>query len=148
MDKKKKSTKPSSATNRPDSKKSKSPKKKTKKTTEAFMSKYPPIDYEKIKEIPDVTIAIRLDQGQSNFMYDVKFPINTSIRKVKERINEKHGNACHNIKLYVIENSNKQYIDALSSSTLKDLGINPNETLTLHYEFEPSIHPLLEAGLI
>ncbi len=73
--------------------------------------------------------------------------INQTFRKVKEIINEHNGNALHQIRLFLIENSVKRYIDNLTYQSFKQIGIQ-GDSLTLYYEYEPSIHPLLEAGQV
>jgi hypothetical protein len=123
--------------------------KRIRKPAEPFVSKYSPIDYDKIKEIPELPLTIRLDQGLSNFVFETKVPINMTLKKVMDIINEKHGGACHNIRIFLVEkNSNKKYMDVFTYYTFKELGIQPTENLTLYYEYEPAVHPLLEAGLV
>lgn len=131
-------------------KKPKSGKKTSKKTkvVEPFISKYPPVEYEKAKEVPDITIVFRLDQGLNNLPTEVKIPLTSTLNKIIEKINEKHVNSCHNIKIFMIENAERKYLEEMRFKTFKEIGVKPNEVVNLYYEFEPSIHPLLEAGLV
>jgi hypothetical protein len=131
-------------------KKTKSAKKSGKKTkvVEPFISKYPPVEYDKAKEVPDITIVFRLDQGLNNFSTEVKISITSTLNKIIEKINEKHGNSCHNIKIFMIDNAERKYLENLKFKTFKEIGVKPNEIVNLYYEFEPSVHPLLEAGLV
>ena len=122
--------------------------KKGKKLAEPFVSKYPIIDYDKIKEVPEVLLNIRLDQGLSSYMSEIKIPITMTLSKIIERINERHGNSCHNIKTFIIENSSRMYMDLYKYKTFKEIGSQFGENLTLYYEYEPAIHPILEAGLV
>lgn len=142
--------KPSSSRSRPLSKgRGKSAGKKPKKVAEPFVSKYNLIDFEKAKEVPEITLTVKFDQVRTEgFFYDMKLPINMTLRKAMEKINEKHMNSCHNIRIFILENSAKKYMDNLTYKTFKDLGIKPGDNLNLYYEYEPAIHPLLEAGLV
>jgi hypothetical protein len=141
MDKKKKGKKPGSAKI--------GSAKKAKKAADTFISKYPPIDFEKLKEISEVPLVIRMDGSLNNIVFEMKIPINWTLNRLIEKINEKHGNACHNIKIFIIENAKRKYMDSLRFKTFKEIGItSEKDSLTLYYEFEPSVHPFLEAGLV
>lgn len=124
----------------------KSATKRPRKVAEPYVSKFPPIDFEKINEIPEVSMTVRLDQMRTEgYFFDLKLPINMTFRKVIEKINERHGNSCHNIRIFL---SDKKPLDNFIYRTFKELGIKPGENFTLYYEYEPAIHPLLEAGLV
>jgi hypothetical protein len=123
--------------------------KKAKKVPEPFISKYPPVNYEKLNEVPEVSLAIRMDGGLNNIIHEMKIPINWTLNRLIEKINEKHENSCHNMRIFIIENANRKYLDSLRFKTFKEIGItSEKETLTLYYEFEPAVHPVLEAGLV
>ncbi len=123
--------------------------KKAKKAPEPFISKYPPVNYEKLNEIPEVPLSIRMDGGLNNIIHEMKIPINWTLNRLIEKINEKHSNACHNLRIYIIENANRKYMDSLRFKTFKEIGItSEKETLTFYYEYEPAVHPVLEAGLV
>jgi hypothetical protein len=154
MDKKKTSSAKKSSSSRtgsrPASKNSKPRNKSSKrnaKKVDNFISKYPTIDYEKLLEVPEVSLTIKYDQNRSE-SFDIKLPINFTLRKVKEKINERNGNSLHNIKIFLLENSVKKYMEIFSFHTFKQLGIKPGENINLFYEFEPAVHPLLEAGSV
>lgn len=123
MDKKKTSAKKKSAGKRPGS----SPKAggKKKKGIEQIVSKYPPIDFAKLKEIQEVSLSIRLDQARADSTtLDLKIPLTYTLRKVIEKINEKHNNSCHNIRIYLVENSSKNIWIYLCIKHSKNLGLN------------------------
>jgi len=149
MDKKK----PSSGQNsRPLSKSSntrgKSAKKsKVLKKQDNFVSKYPPIDYDKLLEVQEVLLQIKNDQNRSE-TFDLKVSINMTLRKVKEKINERYGNSLHQIKIYLFENSVKKNMEVFTYQTLKQLGLKAGDNINIYYEYEPEIHPLLESGWI
>ena len=116
---------------------------------EQEISKYRAIDYEKLKEIPEITLTIKLDQSRMDgSTFEIKMGINLTIRKVLEKINERHCNSCKNIKIYLIENSQKKYMDIVTYKTFEELGFKGGENLNFFYEYEPFKHPLLEAGLV
>jgi hypothetical protein len=148
MDKKKvkknPSSKPSSA-KRPTSNTKKSGK-KGKKQIEPYVSRYPPIDYDILKQVPEVSLEISMELGKS--CIKEKVPITTTFNRIIEIIGNHHCNACHNIRLYVIENSQRRYLDVLRFFTLKDFDIKTDQIYQLYYEYEPIAHPMLEAGLV
>ena len=69
------------------------------------------------------------------------------IDDIKEKIQEKHGFSCSNLRLYIMEGTEKKYLDAIMCRTFQELGINA-EKFSLFYEFDPFVHPMLEASLI
>ena len=46
-----------------------------------------------------------------------------------------------------MEGTEKKYLDAIMCRTFQELGINA-EKFSLFYEFDPFVHPMLEASLI
>jgi hypothetical protein len=122
--------------------------KRPKKAAEPYVNKYPPIDFNKLKEVPEISVSVKLDQGKADKALEFKIPITMTLRKVIEKINEKHCNSCSNIRVYLVENSQKKYMDVFTYKTFKELDITPGENLNLFYEYEPIKHPLLEAGLV
>jgi hypothetical protein len=145
MDKKKPSSKPSS---KPGSAKNPSSKgksmKKSKKSNDPYISKYPPINYN--LDIPFTTLEIKMEVGKSCIRE--KVPISTTFNRLIEMISKHHANACHNIRLYVIENSQRKYLDDLRFYTLKDFDVKSDQIYQLFYDFEPIVHPMLEAGSV
>lgn len=122
---------------------------KPKKVVEIIPSKYRPLNYEAALEIPEIYLSIKFDQNRfDTTSLDVKIGIDMTIRKVIEIINEKHNFSCKSVKIYIIEDGSKKYMDVFLYKSFKELGIKPGETLNLFYEYEPVKHPLLEAGLV
>ena len=73
-------------------------------------------------------------------------PIDFSFNKIKDIIQAKHKFSCGNLRLYILEGQEKKYLDNVICRTFKELGITA-EKFTLYYEFEPFVHPMLEASL-
>lgn len=123
--------------------------KKAKKKIEPFISKYPAIDYEKAKSIPLITVLIKFEQAKSDFhTIEYKFPSNMILKNLFDKINERHCNSCRNLKIYMIVNSQKKYLNDHMYKAFGDLKISPLENFYLIYEYEPVESPILEAGLV
>jgi len=130
-------------------KRSKSKKSKKKKKAEPFVSKYNPIEYEKIKIIPEITVIIKFDQARSDFnAIEIKIPSNKLIKNIVDKIYEKHCYSCHNVKIFVLENSQKKYLNDVLFKTFEELKLSLSDNFNVFYEYEPVENPLLEAGLV
>jgi hypothetical protein len=130
-------------------KRSKSKKSIKKKKAEPFLSKYPSIDYEKIKIIPEITVIIKFDQARSDFnAIELKIPSNKLIKNVVDKIYEKHCHSCHNVKIFVLESSQKKYLNDVMFKTFEELKISLSDNFNVFYEYEPVENPILEAGLV
>ena len=75
-------------------------------------------------------------------------PMDYSFNKIKELIQQKHGSSCGNLRLFMRdENSGeKQYLDNLECKTFQELGFD-GTSCVVYFEFEPFVHPTLEAIL-
>jgi hypothetical protein len=126
--------------NKPGSKSGKRTK-SAKKTAEIPKSKYSPIEIH--PKIEDIRLNIRLlgPKTDSSY-YELVVPINYTILKVTEMINEKHNQSCKNLRLY--DQTKENSLENIFYKTFQELGLR-NE-LTIYYDFDPIIHPLLEAG--
>lgn len=125
------------------------PVKKAKKKAEPFVSKYPPIDYNKIHSIEKIDLSIQLDQVLTEYKnIDISVPTNITLGKVAQIINEKNNMACKNIKLYFITKELElQSLDNFMDKTFIDLGISKKDSpLTMYYSFEAVQNQLLLAG--
>jgi hypothetical protein len=123
--------------------------KKPRKAPEPFASKYREIDYDEVQKVSEILLIIRLDQlrNESGF-FELKIPLTATLSKVAEKINQRHRNSCKNIRIYVVQDSQKKYMDVFFYKTFSELGLKAGENLNLYYEYEPVKHPLLEAGLV
>lgn len=117
--------------------------KKKKKVKEPFISKYAPVDYEKLMFIPKTKLTIKLISLKSeNSTFEAFINENNTVSRIKEVINEKHGGACSNIRLYMILNEKNITLENDLNKQLKDVGLVGE--CNILYEFDPIIHPLLE----
>ena len=118
-----------------------------KKKVVVYQSKYPYLDMDKLKQVPVLNWIARLSNAKGGEMIEGTVPMDYSFNKIKEKIQEKHSNSCSNLRLFIMEGNEKKYLDAIMCKTFLELGIN-TEKFSLFYEFEPFVHPMLEAGLI
>jgi len=138
--------KPSSG-KKPDSGKGGKGKKKGKKEAEPFVSKYPDIDYTNLMTVPKIDLRIKLINTKSEFGYmEITVPSTYSLAKIVELINIKHSFSCKNIKLFMEISGVRKNLDKLLYLNFQEL--DQKGELDLFYEFDPVIHPLLEAGLV
>lgn len=93
--------KPSSG-KKPDSGKTK----KKKKEVEPYQPKYPPLNFEELLKVPTIELTFRQISVKSDPWTEV-VPITHSLNKICEIINERHGKACKNIKLFMDINGNR-----------------------------------------
>jgi hypothetical protein len=126
---------------KPGSKKGKRSTSAAKNQTEKPKSKYPPIEIN--QRIEDIKINIRLlgPKTDSSY-YDITVPINYTIQKVADIINEKHNCSCKNLRLF--DQTKENNLENILYKTFQQLNLR-NE-LTIYYDFDPIIHPLLEAS--
>jgi hypothetical protein len=74
-----------------------------KKKIEPMTFNFPVINYEELLKVPMVTIEIRIAslKADGNPLIETQLPIDTTLHKLIQIINEKHNNALKNIKLYL-----------------------------------------------
>ena len=124
--------------------------KKKKKEKPPYNYKYPQLNYEELKKVPLFNFTAK-NGSLKNSNDDIvtgSIPMDYSFNKIKELIQQKHGGSCGNLKLYMRDDNSgeKRYFDKLESKTLQEIGINATN-LVLYFEFEPFVHPTLEAIL-
>ena len=124
--------------------------KKKKKEKPPYNYKYPQLNYEELKKVPLINFTAK-NGSLKNSNDDIvtgSIPMDYSFNKIKELIQQKHGGSCGNLKLYMRDDNSgeKRYFDKLESKTLQEIGINATN-LVLYFEFEPFVHPTLEAIL-
>ena len=120
--------------------------KKKKKNQAVYNYKYPQLDFEKLKQVPTLNFMARNLNSRASDIIEGSVPIDFSFNKIKEIIQAKHKFSCGNLRLYILEGQEKKYLDNVICRTFKELGITA-EKFTLYYEFEPFVHPMLEASL-
>jgi hypothetical protein len=120
--------------------------KKKKKKQAVYNYKYPQLDFEKLKQVPTLNFMARNLNSRASDIIEGSVPIDFSFNKIKEIIQAKHKYSCGNLRLYILEGQEKKYLDNVICRTFKELGITA-EKFTLYYEFEPFVHPMLEASL-
>lgn len=125
-------------------KKSKKGKKsKKKKDKEPFISKYLPVDYEQLMFIPKTKLTIKLANIKSeNSTFEAFITETSTVSRIKEVINEKHGGSCANIRLYKDLNDKNKTLENDLHKQLKDVGLVGESNI--FYTFDPIKHPLLE----
>jgi hypothetical protein len=118
--------------------------KKKKKVIQPYVSKYPAVEFD-IK-YPDIKINLRLvsPKVESGQHFEVVVSTNTYLMKLAEIINERNNNACKNIVFY--NEARENNLNKLMHMTFQQLGLSGE--LSLYYEFIPTLHPILEAGLV
>ena len=120
--------------------------KKKKKKQAVYNYKYPQLDFEKLKQVPTLNFMARNLNSRASDIIEGSVLIDFSFNKIKEIIQAKHKYSCGNLRLYILEGQEKKYLDNVICRTFKELGITA-EKFTLYYEFEPFVHPMLEASL-
>ncbi len=120
--------------------------KKKKKKQAVYNYKYPQLDFEKLKQVPTLNFMARNLNSRASDIIEGSVPIDFSFNKIKDIIQAKHKYSCGNLRLYILEGQEKKYLDNVICRTFKELGITA-EKFTLYYEFEPFVHPMLEASL-
>jgi hypothetical protein len=84
-----------------------------KKKAEPITFNFPMVNYEELMKVPLVTIEIRIAslKADGSPLIETQIPIDTTLYKIVQIINEKHNNALKNIKLYLGKEdaSNKTY---------------------------------------
>ena len=125
-------------------------KKKKKKEKPPYNYKYPQLNYEELKKVPSVKF-IAVNRSHKSVSSDVvkgEIPIDYSFNKIKELIQQKHGSSCGNLRLFMRDDNSgeKKYLDNLECKTFQELGFN-GASFVLFFEFEPFVHPTLEAIL-
>ena len=125
-------------------------KKKKKKEKPPYNYKYPQLNYEELKKVPLFNFTAK-NGSLKNSNDDIvtgSIPADYSFNKIKELIQQKHGDSCGNLRLYMKDDNTgeKKYLDKLEYKTFQELGFN-NASLILFFEFEPFAHPTLEAIL-
>ena len=124
--------------------------KKKKKEKPPYNYKYPQLNYEELKKVPLFNFTAK--HGSLNNSNDdiVTGSINMdySFNKIKELIQQKHGYSCRNLKLFMKDDNTgeKKYLDNLEYKTFQELGFH-GSSFVLFFEFEPFVHPTLEAIL-
>ena len=121
--------------------------KKKKKKQAVYNYKYPQLDFEKLKQVPTLNFMARNLNSRASDIIEGSVPIDFSFNKIKDIIQAKHKYSCGNLRLYILEGQEKKYLDNVICRTFKELGITA-EKFTLYYEFEPFVHPMLEASLV
>jgi hypothetical protein len=128
---------------------------KTRKKPEPYVSKYPEINFEKLKEVPSISVSVKNESIRSESgMFEIKLPVNMTLKKIIDVLNERHCYSCKNLRLYMRKNTNtdanssdKNYLDSVLFKTFSEFGIS-GDSLLIYYEFEPINHPLLESGQV
>ena len=125
-------------------------KKRKKKEKPPYNYKYPQLNYEELKKVPSVKF-IAVNRSHKSVSSDVvkgEIPIDYSFNKIKELIQQKHGSSCRNLRLFMEDTNSgeKKYLDNLEYKTFQDMGFI-NSELNIYFEFEPFVHPTLEAIL-
>ena len=130
--------------------KKKGGKKKKKKEKPPYNYKYPQLNYEELKKVPMINFTAK-NGSLKNSNDDIvtgSIPIDYSVNKIKELIQQKHGNSCGNLRLFIKDENTgeNKYFDSVEYMTLKELGFK-NSNLIIFFEFQPFVHPTLEAIL-
>ena len=125
-------------------------KKKKKKEKPPYAYKYPQLNYEELKKVPLFNFTAK-NGSLKNSNDDIvtgSIPMDYSFNKIKELIQQKHGSACGNLRLFMRDDNSgeKKYLDNLECKTFQELGFN-GASFVLFFEFEPFVHPTLEAIL-
>jgi len=125
-------------------KKSKTGKKsKKKKEKEPFVSKYAPVDYDQLMFVPKTKLTIKLANIKSEHStFEALITENSTVFRIKEVINEKHGGSCANIRLYYDLTDKNKTLEKDLNKQLKEVGLIGE--CNVFYEFDPIQHPLLE----
>ena len=125
-------------------------KKKKKKEKPPYNYKYPQLNYEELKKVPMLTFTAK-NGSLKNSNDDIvtgTIPMDYSFNKIKELIQLKHGASCGNLRLFMKDDNTgeKKYFDNVEYKTFQELGFT-GTSFNLFFEFEPFVHPTLEAIL-
>ena len=125
-------------------------KKKKKKEKPPYNYKYPQLNYEELKKVPMLTFTAK-NGSLKNSNDDIvtgTVPMDYSFNKIKELIQLKHGASCGNLRLFMKDDNTgeKKYFDNVEYKTFQELGFT-GTSFNLFFEFEPFVHPTLEAIL-
>ena len=125
-------------------------KKKKKKEKPPYNYKYPQLNYEELKKVSMLTFTAK-NGSLKNSNDDIvtgTIPMDYSFNKIKELIQLKHGASCGNLRLFMKDDNTgeKKYFDNVEYKTFQELGFN-GSNFNLFFEFEPFVHPTLEAIL-
>ncbi len=118
-------------------------KKKKKKIKEPFISKYAPVDYEKLMTVPRTRLIIKLANIKSeNSTFEAYVEETCTVSRIKEIINDKHLGSCSQIRLYLDLSDKTKTLEKYLNKQLKEVGLIGESNI--YYEFDPILHPLLE----
>ena len=125
-------------------------KKKKKKEKPPYNYKYPQLNYEELKKVPMLSFTAK-NGSLKNSNDDIvtgTVPMDYSFNKIKELIQLKHGASCGNLRLFMKDDNTgeKKYFDNVEYKTFQELGFT-GTSFNLFFEFEPFVHPTLEAIL-
>ena len=125
-------------------------KKKKKKEKPPYNYKYPQLNYEELKKVRLFNFTAK-NGSLKNSNDDIvtgSIPMDYSFNKIKELIQQKHGYSCCNLRLFMKDDNTgeKKYLDNLEYKTLQELGFT-GSSCVLFFEFDPYVHPTLEAIL-
>ena len=125
-------------------------KKKKKKEKPPYNYKYPQLNYEELSKVPMLSFTAK-NGSLKNSNDDIvtgSVPMDYSFNKIKELIQLKHGSSCGNLRLFMKDDNTgeKKYFDNVEFKTFQELGFH-GTNFTLFFEFEPFVHPTLEAIL-
>ena len=125
-------------------------KKKKKKEKPPYNYKYPQLNYEELKKVPMLTFTAKNGsfKNSNDDIVTGTIPMDYSFNKIKELIQLKHGASCGNLRLFMKDDNTgeKKYFDNVEYKTFQELGFN-GSNFNLFFEFEPFVHPTLEAIL-
>jgi len=117
---------------------------KVNKEVKPFVSKYN-IDLESLLRIDKIPLTIKLSGLRSEFnTIEISVPMNYTLSKVIDIINEKNNYSCKDIKLFIGDESKS--LDNFVNKTFIEMGIFKPEPTIIYYKFSPVENPLLLAG--
>lgn len=120
-------------------------KKKGKKVIE-YDYKYPQYDFVKLKEVQTMDFLALNSDNKNADRIEGKVPIDGTPYLIKEQIAVKYMYSVKNLRLFVQDGNEKRYLDDILYKPFKEIGIAGNK-FNLFYEFEPFVHPTLEASI-
>ena len=96
-------------------------KKKKKKEKPPYNYKYPQLNYEELKKVPLFNFTAK-NGSLKNSNDDIvtgSIPIDYSVNKIKELIQQKHGNSCGNLRLFIKdENTGETWLEFYNAQVL------------------------------
>ena len=124
--------------------------KKKKKEKPPYNYKYPQLNYEELKKVPLFNFTAKNGslKNPNDDIVTGSIPMDYSFNKIKELIQQKHGFSCRNLRLFMEDTNSgeKKYLDNLEYKTFQELGFKGSNCV-LFFEFDPFVHPTLEAIL-